>query len=184
MMRWLTIALTLVLAISRSAAQDMPLSQILIDGEGWHEVSRDPDIYYSEMPRDPGFPTSTCRVRSPDGGTLYVGSSVGKYIQAFRIEKDGSRTAGQPYCSLRVPRGQKDMPVTDLCVDAAGRIYAATPIGVQIFDPTGRLCGVLNPKREPVMWVRMVDDVMFIGTPTAFYSRKVNAHGVAPEKSK
>ena len=28
-----------------------------------------------------------------------------------------------------------------------GRIYAATEIGVQVFDPTGRLCGVLTPAR-------------------------------------
>src|SRR5262245_46025025 len=34
-MRWSIIALLGVIAISRSAGQDMPLSQILIDGEGW-----------------------------------------------------------------------------------------------------------------------------------------------------
>jgi enterochelin esterase family protein len=28
--------------------------------------------------------------------------------------------------------------------DTAGRYYVATEVGVQIFDPTGRLCGVLT----------------------------------------
>jgi len=28
-------------------------------------------------------------------------------------------------------------------VDAQGRIYAGTTLGIQVFDPTGRLCGVL-----------------------------------------
>ena len=32
--------------------------------------------------------------------------------------------------------------------DTLGRYYVASALGVQVFDPTGRLCGVL-PKPQP-----------------------------------
>ena len=32
--------------------------------------------------------------------------------------------------------------------DTLGRFYVTTALGVQVFDPTGRLCGVLN-KPQP-----------------------------------
>ena len=33
--------------------------------------------------------------------------------------------------------------MSGIALDRDGRIYAATSVGVQVFDPTGRLCGVL-----------------------------------------
>jgi enterochelin esterase family protein len=33
--------------------------------------------------------------------------------------------------------------VRGLAVDDKGRLYACTPLGVQVFDPTGRLSGVM-----------------------------------------
>ncbi len=177
MMRWPIIALTLICAMSHAAAQDMALSQILIEGEGWKALPRNSTVLPPAEPADvPGLEQPLCAAKSPDGGTLFVGSTGGKYIWAFRSGKDGSRDAGQPYCSLRVPRGQQDMPVTGLCCDAAGRIYAATPLGVQIFDPTGRLCGVLtNPSRDPVIYVHLMDDNLYAATHREFFVRKVKA---------
>jgi sugar lactone lactonase YvrE len=178
-MRWPIIALTFVCAAATGRAQDMPLSQILIDGEDWKPV---PGMMWP-MNRvkvtAPGVEQPTCQVRSPDGGTLFVGSAVGKYIWAFRIGKDGSLDAGQQYGSLRVPRDQKDMPVAALCVDSDGRIYAATPTGVQIFDPTGRLCGVLlNPTGDPVMKMNLTDGMLYVATKSGSFGRKVKSHAV------
>jgi len=179
MMRWSIIALTFVVAISQASAQDMALSQILIDGEDWKKVEGVAAVFRPpEQMRVTGVEKPTCQIRSPDGGTLFVGSAQGKYIWAFRIEKDGTFSAGQPYCSLRMPHGEKDMPVAEVTVDNAGRIYAATPLGVQIFDPTGRLSGVLSkPTHEPVLLVNLVGDKLYVATEHGVYERRVKAHG-------
>jgi enterochelin esterase family protein len=158
----------------------MALSQILIDGENWKRVEGVAAVFRPPEPmRVTGVEKPICQVRSPDGETLFVGSAQGKYVWAFRVEKDGSFTAGQPYCSLRVPRGEKDMPVAELSVDNAGRIYAATPLGVQIFDPTGRLSGVLSkPSREPVLLVNLLGDKLYVATEHGVYERKVKARAI------
>src|SRR5262249_55513948 len=79
----------------------------------------------------------------PDGRRLVVGDADGKHLWAFRVEKGGDLTAGDRYYALRVKRGQTKSGVTALTVDDKGRLFACTPLGVQVFDPTGRLCGVL-----------------------------------------
>src|SRR5262249_35106356 len=160
---------------SRAAAQDMALSQILIEGEEWKEAPRDSEVFRPvQSVLSPGLDKPTCAVKSIDGGTMFAGAAVGKYVWAFRVDKDGALDAGQPYCSLRVPRGEKDMPVTSLCVDNAGRIYAATPLGLQIFDPTGRLSGVLpSPTREAIRDANLVEDMLYIAAGREVFVRKV-----------
>jgi sugar lactone lactonase YvrE len=166
----------------RAVAQDMPLSQILIDGEGWREAAKGSKpshdrsarvetksgYRYSVNPEKgvillhgklakgeetppkemkvPGLVKPSCLVLWNDQGTLVVGDAGGKHLWAFRIEKDGSLSAGDRYYPLRMRPGEKASGVTAMTVDAKGRLYACTPLGVQVFDPTGRLCGLLlNP---------------------------------------
>src|SRR5262249_25972062 len=189
-------------------ARDLPLSQIIKDGESWSdpasvfpriELLRDRggsvNVYHGkgvervslggkrqladdteEIHRPPQVHTSTGKsyvirstdapgvycakplraplaiagVKKPSGltlsadeGTLVVGDAAGKYLWAFRIEKNGALSAGEPYYPLRMNPGEKESGVSALTTDAAGRVYACTPLGVQVFDPTGRLCGVL-----------------------------------------
>src|SRR6185295_9736350 len=99
-------------------------------------------------------PEPTCCAVALGGSTLLVGDAAERYVWAFRIEKDGSIGPGDRYCRLRVPKDdrlKKEWPATAgrsetsaLTVDGAGRFYAATSIGIQVFDPTGRLCGVMT----------------------------------------
>jgi enterochelin esterase family protein len=87
----------------------------------------------------------------PDQGTLVVGDAGGKHLYAFRIDKDGSLSAREGYYTLRLRPGETASGVGGLTVDAARRLYAATPVGVQVFDPTGRMSGVLlNPTPDAV----------------------------------
>jgi hypothetical protein len=166
MRRFLLIALLLGLCGCRAGSQDTPLSQILIDGKGWEEVGglgmlmrSKPDL----LPNIPGIEKPLCNEYSPDGGTLFVGAGVGKFVWAYRVEKDGSLSAGQPYCELSVPRGQKELPVSDLEVDSKGRVYAVTSIGIQVFDQTGRFCGLSeNPPGGPVDELHLVDHDLIV----------------------
>jgi gluconolactonase len=120
----------------------------------------------------------------PDGGTLVVGDAGGKHLWAFRIEKDGSLSCGDRYYPLRVRKDVDRSAVRALAVDGVGRLYADTPEGIQVFDPTGRLCGVLTkPRPQPVgkLEIGGPDGNQLIAQyPDVFYSRKMAADVKAP----
>jgi enterochelin esterase family protein len=98
---------------------------------------------------------------SPDQGTLAVSDHRGEHTWTFRIEPDGSLSAKAPYMTMRLPidpegkfENAKPPPYKNasggdgMTTDAAGRYYVTSHLGVQVFDPTGRMCGVL-PKPQP-----------------------------------
>jgi len=123
---------------------------------------------------------------SPDDSTLFVGDASGNAVWAFRVEKDGTLSAGEPYCPLRLKPEQKESGVTCVITDAVGRIYAGTPLGVQIFDPTGRLCGVLsNPcegKVTALAYGGADMNVLYMACGDRLYSRQMLARGKSPEQ--
>jgi hypothetical protein len=196
------------LASLAHAAQDMPLSQILIDSEGWKKAKGKP-----ERPKDDfevrvraiagGKERLTVRfggreliiteakninlnemapqdiALSRDGATAFLGYESRKAVWAFRIGKDDRISDGAPYCPLRSSRGQPPLEVNALTLDTDGRIYAATEIGVQVFDPTGRLCGVLTPAapgKPELMTFEGHELTLWIGDTR--YTRKLNVTGV------
>jgi enterochelin esterase family protein len=98
---------------------------------------------------------------SPDQGTLAVSDMGGEHTWTFRIEPDGSLSAKAPYMTMRLPidpdgkfESAKPPPYKSasggdgMTTDASGRYYVTSHVGVQVFDPTGRMCGVL-PKPQP-----------------------------------
>jgi enterochelin esterase family protein len=98
---------------------------------------------------------------SNDGGTLAVSESGGENVWMFRTNADGSLDAKMASMTLRLPidpKGefkfneeppyQKASKGDGMAVDKAGRYYVTSALGVQIFDPTGRLSGVLPKPKE------------------------------------
>jgi enterochelin esterase family protein len=155
----------------------MPLSQILIDGEGWKRVEGKPQKPAPETGMINNWP-GAYGAKSPDQITTYIYPAGGSFIQAATKWPMKSQLKVAPYCPLRVRRGEKDIAVTGLVTDTDGRIYAATEIGVQVFDPTGRLCGVLTPAApgKPEFLAFEGDRLtMWIGDTK--YARKLNATG-------
>lgn len=80
---------------------------------------------------------------SNDETTLFAGSADGRSVFTFRIEQNGDITAKDRYVAPRKPLVGVTGSIPGMTLDKANRIYAATSLGVQVFDPTGRLCGVL-----------------------------------------
>lgn len=220
-MRNLT-ALTFLFSLAPIAqTQDMPLAQILIEGEGWKKGEGKPPQpafafrlvennitnlnlvherytigekrFHSCFDRDEILPEfkkhglPTAGFVSRDGSTVFIGRDTG-YIWAYQVGEDGLLMPGQPYCPVRVQKGRgKTDPnastslVTSMTGDKDGRIYAATPLGVQVFDPTGRLCGVLTPaapgKPEHLSFE---GDKLTLWIGDTKYERKLNTTGVKP----
>jgi len=98
---------------------------------------------------------------SPDEGTLAVSDYAGEHVWAFRVNANGGTlSAKAPYMTLRRPLATGGKFVMHAPVayvpasggdgatsDSDGRYYVTSSLGVQIFDPTGRLCGVLAKPR-------------------------------------
>ena len=98
---------------------------------------------------------------SPDQGTLAVSDYGGEFVWTFRIAPDGALDGKQPYMTMRLPIDptgkfetaqppptKKSASGDGMCSDTIGRYYVTSALGVQVFDPTGRMCGVL-PKPQP-----------------------------------
>ena len=85
---------------------------------------------------------------SPDESTLYV-CDTGKYhVRAFRVEKSGTvvEGSGRIFCTL--DPSEKGGP-DGMKVDGGGRVYVAVAQGVWVFEPDGRLLGILAIEQRP-----------------------------------
>jgi sugar lactone lactonase YvrE len=98
---------------------------------------------------------------SPDQGTLAVSDYGGEFVWTFRIAADGALDAKMPTMTMRLPIDpagefkfaqpppyQKSAKGDGMCTDSIGRYYVTSAVGVQVFDPTSRHCGVL-PAPQP-----------------------------------
>lgn len=216
-MRSLFTLTIVLLAAAPALAQDMPLSQVLIEGEGWKPVgknvlpskptvvgltardvvlTRKGDTYCTvpaehalyllqpgQKPRKVADKVMPAGITLwPDQGTLVVGDNYSNYLWAYRIEKDGGLANKERYYTLRTLPGKTSCGTTALTMDQAGRCYAATELGVQIFDPTGRMSGVLlKPESGPITGIAFGGadgSQLLISFDTAVYARKTQAKGV------
>lgn len=128
-----------------------------------------------------GLKSPACLYLWPDEGHLVVGESDGAYLWAVRIEKDGSFGPGDRYYSLRTKPNEK-LPVAAMTMDAGFLLYACTPIGIQVFDPTGRLSGVLPaPSKDPMTAITIGGakaDELFVAAGAKIFARRIQ--GKAP----
>jgi enterochelin esterase family protein len=88
---------------------------------------------------------------SRDQGTLAVSDHGGKFTWTFRIEPDGTLAHPGNYMTLVTPGETPEVAKGDgMTTDIHGRYFVTSAEGLQIFDPTGRLCGVL-PAPDPAL---------------------------------
>ena len=122
---------------------------------------------------------------SPDHGTLVVSDYRGIHLWAFRIEADGSLSAKEPYMTMRAPLDKPDVAAGDgMTTDSAGRYYVTTALGLQMFDSTGRLGGVISkPQNKGLTSVTFAGpnfDYLYVTCADKIYRRKTKAKGIAP----
>ena len=131
---------------------------------------------------------------SPDQGTLVVSDFRGKYCWAFRVESDGSLKFKQPYMTMRrkpdpiaereiLPEFKPSCRGDGMITDAYGRYYVTTELGVQYFDPTGRISGVI-PGPHGIMGMTSVTfagpnlEYMYITCFDKIFRMKTRTRGV------
>ena len=188
--------------LKRLIAFDIPSGKQTVLAEGVEPndlvVTRKGRIYFTETGKkqvtmidtngaarvvDSGINGPNGLTLSPDQGTLIVSDYRGTNLWAFRIERDGSLSAKEPYMTVRTPLDKPNIASSDgMTTDSAGRYYVTTAVGLQMFDSTGRLGGViLKPQNKFLSNVAFAGpnhQYLYVTCADKIYRRKTKAHGV------
>lgn len=119
---------------------------------------------------------------SPDGGTLAVSEYRGSNVWTYRVKADGTLDAGAPYMTLRTPAGKTVSAGDGMTVDSLGRYYVTSAVGIQMFDSTGRLSGVIErPQNKGTVSVAFGGpnfEYLYACSTDKLYRRMLQAPGV------
>ncbi len=196
-------ALDLATGVLETIAQDVQPNDMVITDSGF--------IYFTETQKkqvtvvdvktkavrvgDTGLAGPNGISLSPDQGTLAVSESQGQFVWAYRINPDGALDAKSPYMTLRRPIDPKgefkasELPPylprssgDGMTSDTLGRYYVTSALGIQVFDPTGRLCGVVDKPLADKSITSCVlagaqRDLLYVTSGDKIFRRKVRATG-------
>ncbi len=127
-----------------------------------------------------GFPNGI--IMWPDQKTLVVADSTSPHLWTFRVDADGSLAYKQPYYTLRMVAGKEGSGADGMTIDTKGRLYVATHAGLQIFDTTGRMSGVLllpqTKRLSNVTFGGPNMSTLYVTSTDKIYRRKTKATGV------
>ncbi len=118
---------------------------------------------------------------SPDQGTLIVSDHGGPHVWAFRIEPDGSLAHADRYMTLVTPLGTEESKGDGSTTDAYGRYYVTSEAGLQMFDPTGRLGGVISipaPKAVSVEFAGPGLAWLYLAADGKIFRRRTGTQGL------
>ncbi|MBM3835662.1 MAG: gluconolactonase [Verrucomicrobia bacterium] len=80
---------------------------------------------------------------SADQKFLIVSEYGGTNGWSYVVAEDGSLQSGERYLELRTPVGRPDSGGDGMTTDSQSRYYITSHAGIQMFDPTGRMGGVI-----------------------------------------
>jgi gluconolactonase len=89
---------------------------------------------------------------SPDETVLYVANTAGEYVFAYDVAEDGSIGERRKFALLEGFRKTENGPSSGadgLAVDAVGRLYVATSVGIQVFNSDGIALGIIQLPKAP-----------------------------------
>jgi sugar lactone lactonase YvrE/enterochelin esterase-like enzyme len=119
---------------------------------------------------------------SPDQSLLYVSDYAGQLSWAFQIQPDGSLAHKQRYFYVHMPDAAARSSSDGMAVDADGRVYIATGLGVQVFDQIGKCHAILPaPNRAALSNVEFGGanmDELYVTNGDKVFKRKVKVKGV------
>jgi sugar lactone lactonase YvrE/enterochelin esterase-like enzyme len=84
---------------------------------------------------------------TPDQSQLVVADTNGRTVYLFRVEPDGKLSLKQPYYTHHLPDWMAESGADGMTMDAQGRLYVATKVGLEVFDPAGK-CNAILPKPQ------------------------------------
>ena len=86
---------------------------------------------------------------SLDEKTLYVIPTGPADMMAYPIEAPGKIGKGKVFCTLKGPEGKKGGGGDGATIDSKGNLYITSTLGLQVFNPAGKLLGVISVPEQP-----------------------------------
>ena len=121
---------------------------------------------------------------SPDQKMLLVSDYGGVNVWTFAIQPDGTLADRKPAMTMKCPEKQPDVSKGDgMAIDADGRAYVTTALGLQIFAPGGERLGVVpKPKNDGLRSCTFGGtdlNYLYVACGDTIYRRKVQVKGVS-----
>ncbi|MDQ3349716.1 MAG: SMP-30/gluconolactonase/LRE family protein [Acidobacteriota bacterium] len=170
-------------------AEDVSVNDLAVNARG--------DLYFTDSPGkkvwflpkggkprmvDEGIESPNGVLFSPDQSLLYVSDYSGQLAWSFQIQADGSLAHKQRYFYLHVPDAAVRSGADGMAADADGRVYIATPLGVQVLDQMGRVQAIipapLTASLSNVEFGGPGMDEMFITNGDKVFKRKTKVKGI------
>src|SRR5665213_1349877 len=118
---------------------------------------------------------------TPDGLWLCVAESKGHHGYSYQVKPNGELQYGEPYYWFHVPDTANDSGVGQVCMDRMGSAYAATRMGVQIFDRNGRVRAILPVAGSQLAGICFGGpdmQTLYVSTGNRVYRRRVKTVGM------
>lgn len=118
-------------------------------------------------------------ILSPDEKTLYVIPSGQADMMEYPVLSPGKIGEGKVFCTLKQPKGKKGTGGDGLTVDTKGNLYITSGLGLQVFNPAGRLLGVIAFPEQPANVTFGGPDMktLYVTARTSLYSAPMEAIG-------
>jgi sugar lactone lactonase YvrE len=170
-------------------AEDMPSNDLAVNAKGdlYFTDSQNKKVWFlpkGGKPRvvDEGIEFPNGVLFSPDQTLLYVSDYVGQLSWTFQIQPDGSLAHKQRYFYAHMPDAAPRSGSDGMAVDADGRVYIATSLGVQVFDQIGKCHAIISaPQPGSLSNVEFGGpnfDEMYVTNADKVFKRKTKVKGV------
>jgi gluconolactonase len=118
-------------------------------------------------------------ILSPDEKTLYVIPSQQKEMMAYAVESPGKLGAGRVFCTLQQPEGRDNTGGDGLTIDTKGNLYITSGLGIQVFDPQGKLLGIVKFPQQPAncTFGGAGNRTLYVTARTSLYAVEMEAEG-------
>ena len=175
-------------------AEDVATNDLAVNVKG--------DLYFTDSPGrkvwllpkggkprvvDEGIESPNGVLFSPDQSLLYVSDYAGQLSWVFQIQPDGSLAHKQRYFYVHMPDAATRSGSDGMAVDADGRVYIATTLGVQVFDQIGKCHAIIPPPQagslSNVEFGGPNMDEMYVTNGDKVFKRKTKVKGVVSWKA-
>jgi gluconolactonase len=118
-------------------------------------------------------------ILSPGEKTLYVIPSMQKNMWAYPVDSPGKLGEGSIFCELTQTEGRDNSGGDGVSIDSKSNLYIASGLGIQIFNPEGKLLGIIKFPEQPanVTFGGPEMKTLYVTARTSLYSAEMEVSG-------
>jgi gluconolactonase len=110
-----------------------------------------------------------------------VAESRGHHAYSYQVQADGGLQYGEPFYWFHITDSANDSGAVQVCMDHQGWAYAATRIGIQVFDRNGRVTAILPVHGNQLAGICFGDadfQTLYVTTGNAVCRRRIKTAGM------